>query len=103
MNMKPTTTSRITARPIQSHLILRKRGIFRRSLRNGLVRAESGVGIGGAALVVEDAAILDVNDPVGPGLEARVMGHADDGGAVIGGGATQQADDHLAVLAVEGR
>jgi hypothetical protein len=66
------------------------------------VRGEGGGRVGYAAFVGNDDPVLDLDDPVGPGFEARVVGHADDGGAVFGGGAAQQADDHLAVLAVEG-
>ena len=68
-----------------------------------LVGRQLGVGIRSAALIVQDPAVLDVNDPVGPGFQARVVGHADHGGAVFGGGPAQQADDHLAVFAVERR
>ena len=51
--------------------------------------------------VVEDQAVLDVDDAVGVGLQARVVGDADHRRAVLLGGALQQADDDLAVLAVE--
>jgi hypothetical protein len=67
------------------------------------MRRQDGVRVGLAALIIEDLAVLDVDDSVGPGLQARVVGHADDGGAVFGGGAAQQLDHHLAVLPVQGR
>ncbi len=62
-----------------------------------------GVGVGNVALVADDDSVLDLDDAIGPGLEPGVVGHADDGGAVFGGGATKQANDHLSVLAVQGR
>ena len=64
--------------------------------------AGSGGGVGGR-LVRQDAAVLEVDDAVGEGFQARVVGDADHRRAVLRGGAAQQAHDHLAVLAVERR
>ena len=49
----------------------------------------------------EDLAILDVDNAVGIGFEPRVVGDDDDGRAERLGGALQELDHHLAVLAVE--
>ncbi len=51
----------------------------------------------------DDAAVFDVDDAIGEGLEPRIVGNADHRCVVLGGGAAQQADDHLAVLAVQRR
>ena len=51
--------------------------------------------------VVEDLTVLDMDDPVGKGLQARVVGDADHRRTVFGGGATQQPNDDLAIFTVE--
>ena len=57
--------------------------------------------LGVAAVVVEDVAVLDVDDPVGVDLQPGVVGDADHRRPVLLGRPPQEADHHLAVLAVE--
>jgi hypothetical protein len=54
-----------------------------------------GVGFG-------DQAVLDLDHAVGVIFQARIVGDADHRRAVLLGRAAEQADHHLAVLAVEG-
>ena len=63
---------------------------------------QGGVRIGCTALVADDDAVLDLDDPVGPFLEPGIVSDADHRRAMLGRGATQQADDNLSVLAVQG-
>ena len=49
---------------------------------------------------LQNPAVLDVNDPIGEGLETRIVGDADHGGVVLNRRAAEKADDDLAVFAI---
>ena len=77
------------------------------AIANGKADVEGGIiqvaarSAGVSAPVARDAAVFEMDDAVGVDLEARVMGHADHRRAELLGGALEELDHDLAVLAVQ--
>lgn len=49
-------------------------------------------------MIAEDLAVFHVNNAVGVGFKALVVGHADDRGAMFFSGAVQEFDNDLAIF-----
>src|SRR5258706_2205645 len=100
MRTTPPPSASTAAMTIQKVRLRRKLGI---SGSDGGEDGGFGFRRGRAPPIVQNPAVLEVDDPVGEGLEPGIMGDADHRGAVLLGGAAQQPDDELAVLSVQGR
>src|SRR5690242_17440507 len=93
--LKPPTTSTSTASTPSQNPTLRN------MVSGPYERRRSPRRAGGGRF--QDLPVLEMDDSVGVDFEPHVVGDADDRRAMLLGRLVQQAHDHLAVLAVQGR